>query len=173
MKVLALDIATVSGWAIGDGIAAPRSGVFGLPGTGDNIGRYLLHWAEWFEAKLEAEKPTEVVFEAPILPKMTNLATTRKLQGLAGVTEMICEAREIPVFEAMASNVRRLFLGRSWPKKGGRDGLKIAVMAGCRQRGWNPLDDNEADALAILDVTLSLRRQAYSAHSFIETMRAA
>jgi len=173
MSILALDIATVSGWAQGDGGSTPSSGVYGLPGTGDDIGRYLISWANWLDQRLKGNRPREVVFEAPILPKMTTLATTRKLHGLTGVTEMICHSNAVPVTEISAGMVRKHFLGRHYPKNATRDQLKIAVVAGCRARGWNPLDDNEADALAILDVSLSFRRQGHAAKSFLATMEAA
>ena len=89
-KILALDVATKMGWAIGSnqtGLFA--SGVMQLPKTGENIGRVIAPYAAWLHRTIQEYEVTDVVFESPIMPGITNMTTLRKLYGLTGRTEEI------------------------------------------------------------------------------------
>lgn len=172
MSVLALDVATCVGWAFGGAGDPPASGTFRCPSTGDDSGRFLVGYAQWLTAKLRELGPKEVVFEAPILPRETNITTLRKLYSLAGITEFVCVLEGVSCTEITAGEWRRSFLGPYYPKGGRRDELKMAVIAACRALGWNPVDDNEGDALAILHVVLSVRNPRYAAASAVAAMEA-
>lgn len=153
--VLALDLATATGWAVWQpGDAAPRHGTCRLPKTGRDIGRFLHAFEGWLRPFLEAEAPWRVVFEAPILRAgQTDIATARKLMCLAGVTEMVAHRAEVPVFEQGNQDVRKHFIGNG---KAPRKQAKDKTMRACRARGWHPRDDNAADALALLDYVAAL-----------------
>ena len=56
---------------------------------------------------------------------------------------MWCEQHEVPYQGVPVGTIKRHVTG-----KGNAD--KAAVIAAIRARGFNPADDNEADALAIL-----------------------
>lgn len=168
--ILSLDVASKTGWAYGFAGEAPQHGVFELPSTGDNLGRYGVTFLQWLTSKLRELRPREVVFEAPILPKITNLNTTRKLHGLALMVEAACELEAVPCSEIGNSEWRRQFLGPYYPPKPCRDELKRAVIAACRNMGWNPRGDDDADALGILHVVSSHRNQARAASDAVNRM---
>ena len=161
--ILSLDVASSSGWAYGGPGEVPQHGSFLLPSTGEDLGRYGVEFLQWLTAKLVELQPREVVFEAPILPRQTNLNTTRKLHGLALLVEVACALKGVPCSEIGNSEWRRQFLGPYYPPKACRDELKRAVIAACRNMGWNPRGDDDADALGILHVVSSHRNQARAA----------
>lgn len=157
--VLALDLATVTGWAVGPlprrpltlleatvrKPPQPLSGIQRIARPGTNVGKFLSNYADWLELMIEEHKPQGLIFEAPILPAHGNMVSTRKLVGLAGVTEMVAHDMGIRwVREGYPSQIKLHICGFGGP---GKDGVKAAI----RARGWSFADDNEADALALHD----------------------
>jgi crossover junction endodeoxyribonuclease RuvC len=138
--ILALDLATKTGWCKGDGLSRPQSGVIRLPSTGDDIGAFLSAW--WDQAPALFEGVTLAVFEAPLLPRTTSFKTVTKLHSLAGLTELLCLQRQIPVRSAHNGVVKKHFTGQGRAEK-------PAMIARAKMLGFSPKDDNEADAIAI------------------------
>lgn len=149
--LLALDLATVTGWAFWRPGADVRSGVCKLPRTGEDVGRFLCAFEDWLKPFLELERPARVVFEAPILTAgKTDINTARKLMSLAAFTEVVCRRSGIrQYFEVNNATVRKHFVGVGRARD--RRTLKDLTLDACRARGWDPRDDNAADALAVLD----------------------
>lgn len=150
-SLLTLDLATVTGWAVWrpDGNhPGVQSGTERLPKTGDDVGRFLCAYADWLMPFVELERPGRVVFEAPWIGPQTSQDVARKLLGLACMTEAVCHWQGIPAWEVNNASVRKHFIGKG---RGDRRELKRLTMAACRERGWQPEDDNEADALAVMD----------------------
>lgn len=168
--VFTLDVATASGWAYGSMGDAPQHGVFTLPATGDDLGRALHVFAQWLSGKIRELQPREIVFEAPILPAQTNIKTLKKLYCLAGTVELIAAIECVPCSEITAGEWRKAFLGQHYPKQSSRDELKRAVIAACRQMGWNPNSDDDADALGMLHVALAHRNQQAAANDAVNRM---
>lgn len=95
-----------------------------------------------------------VVFEAPLLPKAkfdkeknrliqapTNIATTRKLQGLAGVLEMVCIQRNVVCEEVYLQTVKAAL--------GGGRAEKPDMMHVAQKCGLAPKKHDEADAFGV------------------------
>jgi len=157
MRILALDLATHMGWAAGSLTKVEASGSRTLPKTDDRIGEFLCAYRGWLVSFCQQRQFTNIVFEAPILGDNTSIIAKRKLFGLANVTEMIAHDLGIDCVETYQQSWRLHFVGvvrapidiegqnerRKW--------IKLRVMNECRKRGWKPVDDNEADALGILD----------------------
>lgn len=141
-KILALDLATRLGWACGRPDGEPSYGTKVLPSTGEDIGRFAEAYNEWLLDMITLESPGLVVFEAPILAGQTTLTTARKLTGLAWHTEFVCRLREIRCAEHHLQSVKKFFAG-----SGRAD--KAAMIAAARRQGWDPKDDNAADALGL------------------------
>lgn len=144
MQILALDLATVTGVAIGEAGLKPETTVWRMPaGDGTEVGRFLAS----FETKLlSALKGVDVlVFEAPFIgPKMTdNMHTVRRLIGMAGICEKVAFDLNVPVYECTIPTVRKAFCGHGRPKN-----PKAAVTNAARARGFTPHTHHEADALA-------------------------
>lgn len=167
MRILALDLATRLGWACGSLDPTPTSyGVFVLPKTKEDLGRFAQAYRDWFTAALDELEPTEVIYESPFLPKTTGVTTVRKLSGLTFVTELITSDRKIPVREANNWDVRDHFVGarmapRSIPQDQRRKWIKDKVMAECARRGFRVAGDDDADALALLSFALSLAKPGF------------
>lgn len=148
MRLLALDIATTTGYCAGSPGETPRFGSFTLPRAfdPDELGRRGAAFSNWLNDLITVERPTHIVFEAPIPPRggnvTTNIYTVRLLLGLAFTAETIAYLREIDCQEAHIQTVRKAFTG-----SGRAD--KDMVIAACVKRGWSVADDHQADAGAI------------------------
>lgn len=161
--ILALDLATTTGWAyFAPGAAAPIHGseTFEAP----NPGCFGIKFEKWLDELYQQHRPRWMLFEAPFIGEKTHQDTARKLQGLAVLTEVYAEKRrkdghELDVFEVNNIQVKIHFVGRSYvrgerktskQKKELSDAMKRLVIEECVSRGWMPDDDNEADALSIV-----------------------
>lgn len=172
VTVLALDVATTTGWAHGAAGEKPRFGSYTLSSTGDDLGRYAYNFVNWLTIRVRELKPREIVYEAPILPRQTTITTLRKLYSLATLVEMVALLEAVDCSEMTAGDWRKSFLGPQYPHKGDRDAFKAAAIKVARMHGWNPNNSDEADALGIWHVVTCDRNQAYSARHAVERMRA-
>lgn len=105
-------------------------------------GPFLSFFRRWLDMKLGEIQPSMVIFESPILPAKTSIQTTRKLQGLAGVAEMVAHDRGIDCTEVMPSSVKAAVGGS------GR-AAKDDMMAAARRCGLSPKTFDEADAFGV------------------------
>jgi Holliday junction resolvasome RuvABC endonuclease subunit len=148
--ILTLDVATNTGFCVGaSDDPNPAFGHFTIPPTGDDVGRFGIFFEDWLTALIDFRQIGIVVFEAPILPRQTQLMTVRKLSGLALLVEMICRRRKIKCREARASSVKKFFAGTGKAKK-------VDTMEVCRRYGWRVKTDDEADACALWAYSVAL-----------------
>ncbi|MFE1598210.1 hypothetical protein [Methylobacterium sp. ID0610] len=143
-KILALDISVKStGWALGAPDGDPGFGHYGLPDTGDDIGKLLALYQDWLNLKIAGEDIALIILEAPIHrgPK-THIKTARKLMCLSGVTEMVAHRANIRCVEQNISTNKKQFAGH-----GRAD--KEMMMHVARRYGWDVQRDDEADSLAL------------------------
>lgn len=143
MNVLALDLATATGYAWGEHNAVPRYGLLKLP-SGSAVGKFVSTFADWFDGFVGVEKPEWCVFEAPLMMHgpTANLDATRKLMGLAAQVEVVCYRRDVPCREANVSTVKKFWAGDGRAKK-------PEMVGAARARGFDVSDHNVADALAV------------------------
>lgn len=140
---LALDLATNTGACWGKGDVLPTLSSFRMPSTGDDVGRFLCDYEDRLRRLLDEVEPTRIVFEAPVLPRAkwnaetkrveggVRLLTTRKLQGLAGVTEMVAHREGLPCHEVQPAEVKQALTGKGNAKK-------HEMVAACRAFGLKP-----------------------------------
>lgn len=107
-----------------------------------------------------------IVFEAPILPgerydpvknrmvKQTNIMTTRRLQGLAFVVELIAQQRNCICEETALSTVKKQVGG-----SGRAD--KLDMMAVAKKCGLSPPTHDAADAFGVWIVTMRAYARQY------------
>jgi len=126
-----------------------------LPDTGNDVGKFLCTFEDWFRERLWELEPDVAAFELPWVGPNTAQITAKKLMCLAGLTELVCYRMGVICYEVNVNSVRSHFLGKVG--KQSREGYKRLTIEGCRDRGWAPVNDDEADALAILD---------FAAHKF-------
>jgi len=147
-RLLSLDLATRTGWAFGDTEAGdPVSGVFKAQNAGVELGPFLHSFGHWLRSTI-AERQIEIaVLEEPIMPGgMMQMATLLKLYGLIGIAETVCHSLQVPCRQLAAGTWKKAFCGRAGF---GKSAKPYPPLVRCRELGWAPADDNEADALGL------------------------
>ena len=141
MKILALDLATVTGWAINE----PKTyGTWNLKikkdeSDGMRVIRFKRKLAEVFECC----HPNLVVFERPAGRNARAIITQSELMG---VVKSMCIESDIPYRAYSASEIKMLATGK------GNSGKPLVVAAAREKLGYAGVDDNEADALWLLEL---------------------
>lgn len=179
MKTLVLDLATATGFAVGDETRVQDHGSFKLPSTGGDIGTFLSHYRAWLSAAISRWEIEDIVFEMPILGEGMSLPVLRKLYSLCGLTELLAKDRHVKCGEANLIDIRRHFIGCCRAPKdvtcspgcikkkctrctaARRAWIKGSTVTMCRKRGFRPTDDNSADALALFSFVQSTRNPSF------------
>ena len=164
-SVLAIDQATTSGWAFGDG----KSTIFGhlkMPKRRD--GERLSWLFDQLSALIDLHQPDLIVHEEAFFPVGSgqfNTKTISWLQKVEGVV-MLAAARKYRDLECYPSSTWRMsFLGYARkPKGASADFMKRATIARVKLLGYNGVTNDEADAIGLLHHALHgepamLRRQ--------------
>lgn len=153
LEVLALDLATTTGWAEGEAGGKVRSGRVRFAPPGSSPAAVFAGAQEWIEARLKAFRPRVIVYEAPlpatVVHGRTNADTAQLLLGLPAIIE--AGAHRSGVYDIRAANVqdvRGYFLGPN-RRRLKRHEAKTATLRMCRAMGLEVDDDNEADAVAL------------------------
>jgi hypothetical protein len=149
--VLALDIATRTGWCLGAvGAKLPTFGSVRFASQGASHAALFADALSWASSNFKEWKPDRVVFEAPLPGSFRRGRTTANvaaiLNGLPAIMQGVAHLRGIyDVRSASAKDVRVFFLGHN-PK---RDIAKKATVHRCKLLGWQVEDDNAGDACAL------------------------
>ncbi len=144
MNILALDIATKTGWAsYVDGVT--ESGVLDLKPYNDDYGHmaHVFHW--WLDRGL-ANNIDLLICEATLMHGHAAYV----LGGLGWTAQHVAWAFGVSRTTVAPSTLKKFITGS------GRASKKDVTEA-VRKLGFNPADDNEADALALL--TYALERE--------------
>ena len=137
--LLALDLGTKAGWATADG-KNENSGVqlFANDRFSGGGMRYL-KFEKWLDTM---PKPSQVVFEEVRKHRGTDAAHV--YGGLMATLTKWCEKNKIPYQGVPVGTIKK-----SWCKNG--NASKDKMIAEAIRRGYQPEDDNEADAIALRD----------------------
>lgn len=163
--ILALDLATTTGFAIGKPFQMPRWGTirFGKPGASNNA--IFAHAMDWITALLDPiPRPSTLILESLLPPDAKVGKTSRdvrdRLCGLQAIVRAVAHKKGIyDISEAGPQTVRKHFIGDGMLK---RELAKAAVMQRCRQLGWDPQDDNAGDALALFSFACAIINPEWS-----------
>jgi hypothetical protein len=141
--VLALDLATTTGWALQLAGGKIESGTVSFrPSRHDGGGMRYLRFRGWLDGiAADAGGIGAVHYEEIRRHLSTDAAHVHG--GLLATLTAWCEQHSIPYQGVPVGTIKRFIAG-----KGNAD--KAAMIAGVRARGFAPGDDNEADAIAIL-----------------------
>jgi hypothetical protein len=154
--VLALDLASVSGWAVGEPGSEPEHGSHRFAHAGASHEAIFHNAMQWAEEIIAMCKPGLIVWEAPLAGfkgGKTTVDVTTILFGLPAIVGAVAYRHGIfDCFKADTSAVRNHFIGCN-PK---RARAKPMVIRQCIAMGWPCSDDNEADALATWSYMVSL-----------------
>ena len=142
--ILALDLGQRTGWAVRSRDGAIASGVQEFrPGRFEGGGMIWLRFRAWLQEVDEtAGGIGVVVFEE--VRRHLGTAAAHAFGGYLAHLTAWAEANRIPYQGVPVGTIKRHIAG-----KGNAD--KAAVIAAVKALGFSPADDNEADALALLD----------------------
>jgi hypothetical protein len=154
MIVLALDPSTHCGFAH-DG-ATPGKPIMGtkhLPSVDGNdndgfdYGSCADHFFDWLWELIDVVQPDLLAYEAPLPAQVLAMQKkkewiTRMQYGLAWTIEQICRRRNIICHERRIDKIKKFWTNDAHANK-------WAMIKRCRTLGWDPKDDNQADAAAI------------------------
>ena len=141
--LLALDLGTTTGWAMRLEDETIVSGTMAFrPGRFEGGGMRYLRFRTWLDEMLrQAPGMAAVYFEEVRRHAGTDAAHI--YGGFLAHLSAWCEMHRLPYQGVPVGAIKRHVAG-----KGNAD--KQAVIEGVKARGFNPSDDNEADAVAIL-----------------------
>jgi hypothetical protein len=148
--IMALDLASVSGWCCGKPGESPAHGSIRFAHAGASHEAVFAAAARWMGDNITFYAPGLIVWESPLPTSFSrgksNTNTTTLLYGLPAVIGAVAYLKGIyDIRKAETRAVRQHFIGCN-PK---RAKAKPMVMRQCRANGWDVADDNEADALAV------------------------
>ena len=160
MMIVALDLATVTGIAIGDTAGKPIGMTEQLGEVGGRHGARFTYALRLATNLILDFKPDLVVIEEPIAHgPVGDKNRLMMLMGLRSIVFCACDMRKIRVAEYPVNSIRSHFIGKaSLPSAQ----AKAATMARCARLGWQAANHNEADAMAVWDLARSKMRHASS-----------
>lgn len=148
--VLALDLASTTGFAFGEPGKVPTFGHHRFVSKGEPRAACYRQFRRWLDRMVATRKPALIVYESPAIPSVmagkTNIDTIKILIGLAEHLEEFCYDH-IELREASVSQVRSHFIGQNYKGKI----AKPMVLQVCQQRGWLCETTDESDACALWD----------------------
>ena len=142
-SILALDLGTTTGWAVRNSRCRIVHGTAEFrPSRFEGGGMRYLRFGKWLDQTLEITGGVDAVYFEEIR-RHAGTDAAHVHGGLLATLTAWCEAQGIPYQGVGVGTWKRHACG-----KGNAD--KQAVIASMRARGFEPSDDNEADAIAIL-----------------------
>ena len=145
--IVALDLGQRTGWAVRapDGVITSGTAEF-RPGRFESGGMPYLRFRAWlWDLDGTAGGVGAVYFEEVVAHR--GVAASHAYGGFLTHLTAWADTRQIPYAGVPVGTIKRHITGR-----GNAD--KAAVIAAVRRLGFDPEDDNEADALALLDWAL-------------------
>lgn len=140
---LALDLGTVTGWAaLSNGLVTSGTESFKSNRYSGGGMRFLM-FAAWLD---RLPKPELVLFEE--VRRHLGVDAAHVYGGFLAHLTAWCEAREIPYLGVPVGTIKKHATAR-----GNAD--KAAMIQSARAKGYSPQDDNEADALLLLDYAMA------------------
>ena len=148
--ILALDLGTTTGYAIKPASGQIVSGMMGFkPNRFEGGGMVFLRFNHWLSELNEKAGPIDLVVYEEVRAHRGTMAAQIYGSFLGHLTAW-AEFRDVPYQGAPVATIKKFIAG-----KGNAD--KSQVIAAVRARGYAPIDDNEADAIAILIWTIETR----------------
>lgn len=133
MKILALDIATKTGWKTGT-----ASGVWDLkPNRGESEGMRVVRFKAKVKEVIELEGIDIIAYERPAGMHKGSIMVASEM---VGVLKDLCIEKGVQLACYSASEIKKFATGKGNAKK-------EAMISAAKSLGFNPKDDNEADAI--------------------------
>lgn len=143
MAILALDLGSQLGWALRLREGTFSSGTVAFkPGRFEGAGMGFLRFRHWLDELAKTSGGLDAIYFEEVRAHAGTLAAQVYGGFLAHLTAW-CEWKHVPYRGVPVATIKKHATG-----KGNAD--KKAVIAAMQAKGFEPQDDNEADALAIL-----------------------
>lgn len=158
MTLLALDLGTTTGYALGSpGAVISGTAVFKTDRyTGG--GMRFLRFRRWLDEMHESVGFTEVVFEE--VRNHKGIDAAHVYGGLLGHLTAWCEEHGVPYSGEPVGSIKKYATGKG-------NANKEAMIEAVKSWGFSPKDDNEADALALLHLRLTADPKNMAAESLL------
>jgi Holliday junction resolvasome RuvABC endonuclease subunit len=146
VNILALDLGTQLGWALGMGVSTYSGSESFAPRRHDGPAqRYLKFRAKLTELASMAPEIHAVYFEVIVNHGKQNATRAAHVYGaFEALLYVWCELNHIPCHGVPVGSIKK-----NWTGKGNAN--KDEMFGQAQLRGFSPKDHNAADALAILD----------------------
>ncbi len=142
MNILALDFGQHMGWATRYGGKIKSGTVNFSNGQFDGAGVRYLKFSQW----LATHDYLDLVFYEGVRSH-NGIDAAHIYGGWMAIVQAYCEKYNIPYAADHVKTIKKF-----WTGKGNADKDKMIHVA--REKGFNPKDDNEADALAVLHLAV-------------------
>lgn len=142
--ILALDLGTTTGWALRslDGLTTSSTVSF-RPGRFDGGGMRFLRFTNWLTELDRLSGPIAAIWFEEVR-RHAGTDAAHVFGGLLATLTTWAELRGIPYSGVPVGTIKKHATGRG-------NAPKQDMIAAARARGFSPADDNEADAIAILN----------------------
>jgi Holliday junction resolvasome RuvABC endonuclease subunit len=146
--ILALDLGTITGWALQNKNNAIISGTENFKTNSfEGGGMVFLRFKRWLtELKNTQNGFDEIYFEQVRSHKGVEAA--HKYGGFQALLTSWCEQHQIPYQGVPVGTIKKYITGKG-------NATKYDVIDAVRDKGFKPRDDNEADSLALLHCVLA------------------
>jgi Holliday junction resolvasome RuvABC endonuclease subunit len=146
MNILALDLGTATGFAIWNN-GAITSGTKKLRHNKNASGLRFLDFRCWLIEMIKEHNIDEVFFERVYAHKGTCAAQC--FGGFMYMLATVCEELSVKCSGISVGTIKKFMTGKG-------NATKEEMIAVAKTHGFNPIDDNEADSVAILLTALHL-----------------
>lgn len=143
VNVLALDLGTWCGYAFTCGGEIHHGTERFMQRRSWHAGRRWSDFREWLSSLISREQISVIAYEDVRRHKGTQAAHV--YGGFRSMVEMVAQQHNVVLVGVGVGVIKK-----AWTGRGNAD--KAAMLAEARSRGFAPIDDNAADALAILHI---------------------
>ena len=146
-KILTLDLGTKTGWAVCLTDQRILSGTESFKSTRFQGGgmRYL-RFTKWLEELNHLSGGIDQIYFEEVRRHL-GVDAAHAYGGFLAHLSSWCEEQEVPYLGVPVGTIKKHIAG-----KGNAD--KQAVINAVKELGFNPIDDNQADALALMDLVM-------------------
>lgn len=150
--ILALDLGTKTGWAIRDTTGAITSGTISFKQQRfEGGGMVYLRFKQWLTETKNAVSTIDSIYFEEVRRHLGTDAAHAYGGFMAHLTAW-AEHHNIPYQGIAVGTIKKHITGKG-------NASKQEVIAAITVKGFNPKDDNEADALALLDLALTKHKE--------------
>jgi len=150
--ILALDLGTHTGWAACDETGFVTSGmIYFKTSRFEGGGMRYLKFKRWLtQVKNSLDGIDEVYFEE--VRRHIGVDAAHAYGGFMATLTTWCEHHQIPYQAIPVGTIKKHITGKG-------NANKQAIINAVKALGFNPIDDNEADAIALLNLILTNQKE--------------